>query len=276
MRILSLPIAALVVAHGVAAQTCPNGRAMKPTLGVGQLQCVTGDGCTIGDDAAAFSTEPSVWKIAPHGPAGSVLRDGDVIVAVEGNLITTRAGGAMLVNLPSNQAVHLRIRRNGIESETRITPTPSCDRPRLLVMTPPDADRGADPEAVGRLEATARRQLERLLPSSSMGNPPVDFGMALDCGLCGWREGAGRVVFETTRPILVVAVDSGGPASAARLAADDLILEVNRIPVTDARAARILGGVQPGQPVTFGVWRRGQILMLTVTPQAVTSKDMRK
>ena len=78
-------------------------------------------------------------------------------------------------------------------------------------MSPADADRGADPALVGRLEAGIRQQLERVLPARSLGNSRVDFGMGLDCGACGWRDdGSGgrltaRLIEETSRSAAIAA-----------------------------------------------------------------------
>ena len=101
----------------------------------------------------------------------------------------------------------------------------------------------------------------------------IDFGMTLECGGCGWRERNGYLVFETSRPVIIVAVDSGGPAARAHLVNDDVILEVNGIPITDARAGRTLGALRSGQAVTLGVWRQGHITAVSVTSRAASTKD---
>ena len=144
-RAVRLATALLLVAcaaGGAAAQagrTCSEGRPPAGQPGVGLLHCVGGS-CEIfvrrgGVVFHRFSSEPRVWRIAPDGPAAGRLREGDVLVAVDGALVTSVEGGLRLANLAPGRPVRLRVRRAGRELEVEIVPRLGCDFPRLLVTT---------------------------------------------------------------------------------------------------------------------------------------------
>ncbi|HEX2203697.1 MAG TPA: PDZ domain-containing protein, partial [Longimicrobium sp.] len=133
----------LLCATGEAAaqegRTCSEGRPPAAQPGIGLFHCVGGwcevfarrDHVTL----HRFSSEPRVWRIAADGPAAGRLREGDVLVAVDGALVTSVEGGLRLANLAPGRPVRLRVRRAGRELEVEIVPRLGCGYPRLLVTT---------------------------------------------------------------------------------------------------------------------------------------------
>lgn len=99
------------------------------SIGVGRLLCV-GGACEInmtaddGSLAHRFATEPRVTELRP--PATDVLRELDVIVAIDGVPITTIEGGRRLARLEVDVPVALTIRRDGRLRTTEIVPVPGC------------------------------------------------------------------------------------------------------------------------------------------------------
>lgn len=257
LHTLAVAAALLASAGAAGAQECAAGSARTGTLGIGMLHCVGGS-CAMGVAEGAgrahrFSTEPRVWHLDPRGPAAVALREGDAITAVDGALITTREGGRKLANLAPRRAVTLRVRRARTEMEVRLVPVAGCD-PQLVVSRSP-----ARPPLPGRLDAvTARGPAE----------PPVSFGVEVQCGECGWRREGARWRWYTTEPVRVAAVDPGAPAARAGIRPGDVLLAVDGRSLAAAEAGRALGALRPGQPVRLSILRGDETLEVVAAPEA--------
>lgn len=104
------------------ASSCGRDRAVAD-LGYDGIDCTN---CVISRDYMEFLAEPTIGQIRRGGPADGRLRDGDVLVAVNGRLITTRSAWRYLATLSPDDAVRLTIRRNGMEREVTIVPEARC------------------------------------------------------------------------------------------------------------------------------------------------------
>lgn len=136
MRLPALPMlrlcaALVVVPSAAAAQStppCPGGREYAGDLGIIGLRCVgPAASCVIyqeedGVTRHEFSVEPIVAELEPTATNGEGLREGDIVVALDGRLITTREGGRYMANLPVGRTVEVLVRR-GHELLTRSVPT---------------------------------------------------------------------------------------------------------------------------------------------------------
>ena len=132
---------ALATAGSAAAQSreCSGGMPAFGSLGIGEFKCVGGT-CAInmrnGDPYAhSFSTEPRIGDLDRNGPGRGVLRDGDILVAIDGTLITTAEGGRRLGSLEPGQDVRLTLRRDGREISAWLSAEASCELPRLTVTS---------------------------------------------------------------------------------------------------------------------------------------------
>jgi membrane-associated protease RseP (regulator of RpoE activity) len=189
-RFAAAVLAASLLASAAAAQrgSCPEGLPRTATLGIGLFHCVGGN-CGVNMRTARgvahdFSTEPRVWNLDPAGPAAGRLREGDVITAVDGALVTTPEGGRRLANLTPGRAVTLRVRRDGEEHAVRLVPVAGCNAPGLVVNTSPER-----PEWKRSGGGT-----------DEPWTPPLRFGVHLECDGCGWRRGEEGWVFWAAGP----------------------------------------------------------------------------
>jgi len=133
---LTLIAAGAPAAH---AGRCPEGHPETGDLGIESLLCVSGS-CAVnmrtesGGFTHMFSTEPRIRGLVDGGPAAGELMDGDVIIAVDGVLITTREGGRRLANLKPGEPITLRIRRDRREMDVTLVPRLGCNMPGLAVL----------------------------------------------------------------------------------------------------------------------------------------------
>jgi S1-C subfamily serine protease len=133
------------VGQGMAQESgaqCDDERLTGATLGIGLYQCA-GGACRLYRQSGygfghRFSVEPRVWELS--NPARGRLKDGDILVAIDGALITTGSGGRKLANVQPGQSVELRIRRGKSEKTVRLTAGEGCEMSRLTQTTqiPPD------------------------------------------------------------------------------------------------------------------------------------------
>lgn len=118
---------------------CPWAGPAPARIGIERLLC-RGGWCEInvpdenGVRLHRFSTEPVIQELADDAVNG--LAEGDVIVAVDGALITTREGGQRLANLVTGVPVRLRLRRDGRSLDMVVTPVPGCPTGGLSVRVP--------------------------------------------------------------------------------------------------------------------------------------------
>jgi S1-C subfamily serine protease len=262
---LAVPaLAACLLASAAAAQAgpCPERLPRTATLGIGLFHCVGGN-CGVNMRTARgvahdFSTEPRVWNLDPAGPAAGRLREGDVVTAVDGALVTTPEGGRRLANLVPGRAVTLRVRRGGEEQEVRLVPVPGCNAPGLVVSTSPEKP-------------------EWKREGGGMGErwtPPLRFGVQLECDDCGWRRGEGGWVFWASAPPKVKAVEPGSPAEDAGLLPGDVLLSIagHRFTQTGGRAPT--RGARAGQPMRMEVLRDGRVVTLSIVPLVLRPDEL--
>ena len=130
--------AAILLAAGQMAAPCSGGRPETGDVGIRGLRCAgPAASCEINvtrdaDDLPrhVFAVEPVVTSV----DAGARdLRAGDTLVAVDGILITTAAGGRRLARLPIGAAVTLLVRRDAALVDVRTTARAGCGVSSLQV-----------------------------------------------------------------------------------------------------------------------------------------------
>jgi PDZ domain len=241
-----------LAAQDAVAVACSEGWSTLGALGITEFTC----DCTYHQDVQPswrFRGEPEIRSVDPDGPAAGQLRAGDVIVAINGSLITTRAAGLRMANLRPNTAVVLTIRRGNRELQVSIVPNEECPTPPVPAAVPPPTStpRPARPASAARA-----------VPAPATPMPPTTpaawFGFGISCQNCTLdfddRIDGSRWAF-SEYPTLF-SVDPGSPADEAGLRRGDVLLKIDGFPLITAEGARRFGQVESGQTVTW-TYRRG-------------------
>lgn len=301
---LTLALIATPRAWAQEAKVCPDGRAPVGKLGIEELRCSSGH-CLRGFAfeggrlITTFTTEPRVRTLAP--PADAFLEPGDIIVAVDDKLSTTREAAERLARVEPGDRVRLRIRRDGREREVTITAIASCDRRRLVFAFDwegfsrhlgerrlegfDEELKRFDWEGLSRAWEGVQVPLEgfdfdfefdtlRLRPFGRV-EPPFELGVELTCGFsCGWRQGPeGEPVWRGQHPPKVARVVEGGPADRAGLRAGDVLILLDGHSFVGAEGGRALGRLRPGRALALQYLKNGETLTTTtITPRAPTSR----
>jgi membrane-associated protease RseP (regulator of RpoE activity) len=284
---------------------CPEGHPRTGDLGIQSLVCVSGS-CAVNmwtgrEYTHEFSTEPRIRGLSPRGPSAGKLEDGDIIIAIDDVLITTREGGRRLANLEPGVPVTLRIRRDGEEMDVELVPREGCNMPMLAVLGSPPTPRPAvapRPAAPARPASTPRpAPAPRALPASPAppaapatpaappapavpasprpalslaAEPPFSFGLGLECGRCGWRFTPDKTVrWSSAVSPRVRYVEPGGPGERAGVQPGDVLLDIAGYPMNSEESGRAIGGLHPGAPVTLKLRRGREEKTVRITPQAV-------
>lgn len=267
----SFPVALLVAAAVAGGVT--RARAQEPSrschtghLGYTELAC----NCTLyEDDREAdesfweFRSEPVIHALRANGPAEGKLRPGDVVVAVDGYLITTGEGGRRFSQPMPGRPVQLLVRRDGRMTSTTIVPDVYCGGVSVVggeatvtsrereVRTPEDA-------AVPPRRAPAREGPPRPEPGPTQLSPQGWLGLSVRCGYCWIQlQGGGPVWHFSTRPV-VESVEPGSPAHRAGLRSGDLLTHIDGVPLDSEEGGERFSAVRPGERVTFRYERDGR------------------
>jgi len=277
--VLFFAIASACAFVAAQASPCPEGHPVTGDLGIEYLLCVGGS-CSVNlrtdrGYVHDFSTEPRIRGLEEGGPSSGKLHNGDVLIAVDGALITTREGGRRLANLTPGKPVNLRVRRGGQEIDVTVVPRSGCNMPRLMVL----GGSGVTP-VLQKTPATPKTPQTSRTPETPRTpmppSPAVDFGMEIDCGNCGWRRDADdETYFYTSRAPLVLSVVAGGPAERAGLRPGDVLLKVADRPFPSRMAGELLGKLRPDQPVTLEVGRGGSLRTVQIVPRSAEPRRQR-
>jgi serine protease Do len=183
-----------------------------------------------------------ISSVTPDGPAARAgLMRGDVIVEYNGQPVAdSDALVALVVATKPGTTVPVTVYRDNQRKSLNVTP--------------------------GELDLEAEAAGRRSTNPGARPEPPTttDFGMQLEgitpeiarsAELPGGRGGA-----------IVADVDRGSAAARAGVLPNDIILEVNRQPMTSlSQVTRALQNAPSGTPVFVVVWRDGQELFITMS-----------
>jgi S1-C subfamily serine protease len=236
--IAALAVAALG-ASPVQAQAggCENGRGgLMTDLGFRRLPLPAGPHAA----PSGFRTEPRITGVRADGPAAGRLQDGDLLVAVDGQPVTTPAGARRYFETEPGRAVRLSVRRDGGVREVTVTAAEICIP---HASAPPHA-----PPAP--------------LPAPDDLLPVARFGFTIDCQDCGDDE-SGR--FRFRQPPVVGGVQPGSAAARAGLRPGDRLTHVDGVALTSEAGWPRFSGIRPGQQVRFTFTRGGQSQQATLT-----------
>lgn len=251
-----------------------------------------------------FLSEPTIDGVDPDGPGSGKLREGDVIVAVDGMLITTHEGARRFSEIESGRTVELTLRRGALTVHERVVPDERGGSTELTI----NLESPGTAHLLERLSESLRR-LERVMPEISalpevpalpelpalpempsikaiaelpdlegLGNlvdididtrPLGWFGIGISFSGSMYHRGAEdeRPRWKFDDPPKVRSVDPDGPADHAGLRPGDVLTHIDGAPLDSAEGARRFSDVRPGQAVTWTVRRHGSTREITVVAE---------
>lgn len=243
------------------SRQCGPGAVVIGSLGYSGIEC-SSCSFTIHADGKGrqwkFRAEPVIAGVKSGGPADGKLREGDVVVAIGGYLITTQEGGRLFGSATPGEPVVLRVRRDGREFQVEITPVAECAE-ILAPAAPAPVAQPAMP-----VPPTAPAPVMVAEPVIAVPAPPMPpmhlggrLGMSIECSDCSIKvpkdakegEGAPVWTFRTAPRIERVEVD--GPAAKAGLRGGDELTHIDGVPLTSEDGGRRFGAVQPGDTVVL-------------------------
>lgn len=234
-------------------------------LGIDGIEC---SNCIMSPDRMSFSTEPRITAVAAGSPAANALRPGDVILSINGSLITTAEGGSKFAGLKPGQRVTLVIRRDGQILTRTFESIPGRCASAL------GAARAAEAGAAGEVRRGQNPQLRGFGGVAAAGFQAArpGFGFSISCHDCGievqrtpmTRETPGPVMWRFKSPPEIYNVEPNSAAWQAGIRRGDRITHIDGIEVTREEAGRRFGSVQPGQAVRFRLSRDGDMRNVTL------------
>ena len=222
--------------------SCDNGRGgLMTDLGFNRLR---------------FDTEPRISGVRSDGPAAGQLRDGDLLVALGGQPITTPEAAQRLSEIKPGEQVRLSIRRDGQVQDVTVTAGRRC------IPHPP-----APPEPPAP-PAPPLPPMDEILPKGWLG-------FEITCQDCGDDESTGAFRFRA--PPVVVRVGPNSPAARAGLRPGDRLTHVDGVSLTSAAGWPRWSAIQPGQEVRIAYLRGDQTHQVTISAlhQPGTSRRQR-
>jgi len=292
---LGVAIAISMAGQDLSAQqraaVCGENEIAKGSLGYSGLECNC-DFTYLKEDRGEgqffyrFRSEPVILSVKANGPADGKLREGDVVTAIDGHLITTREGGRRFANPAVGRPLPLRIRRDGREMEVQIVPEWECQR---IEFAPPAAPAPeAQPAQPARPVAPTAGVVARAVPEPSRvvveapvvvevmpaqpappapvagvavplaPRPPAalpkgELGFGISCRECkvGVEGDSSAPVWEFSSNPVLTGVEPGKPAYRAGMRSGDVLTHINGHAMTSAVGGRLFGAIQPGDTVTF-------------------------
>lgn len=273
--------AVMTLTSPAAAQTCESGRSPHPHLGVRIFHC-RGGSCLVAGAVATtearrrgglgqevrypdvltaakrrhprafyFTVEPYLWGIDRNGPAAGRVEEGDVLVAVEGDPITSAAGSRHLTRMEAGRPLDLALRRDGRLVEKTVVPVSTCAR---YTASAGPSERPHSMEV--RTNAYERTVANR---AAADGQRSTTTSTTLEVVFVGSKEtqvdSTGEVAWRFLEPPTVVRADEGGPGHRAGLRVGDRVTAVDGIPVTRSEGSAALVTAGHGRSTSVTVQR---------------------
>lgn len=263
-------------------------------LGITEMEC----NCTFisGEDERLwlFQTEPEIWEVDRTGPSHGKLKKGDVIVAIDGMLITTRKAGIRFANLIAGEPVELEIRRGKHTRTTTVVPRAVAkpDVPIELTVRRSDHDVTIEPGATSfpelarSIEELSKRaaKIGEMVGSLGVPAPPgpyslpefnIDFAESAPRGWVGFgllfrgsirQNDAGKPAeWEFNEPPTIRSIQPGSPADEAGLQVDDVLLEIDGKRLDSNKGGDRFSRMEPGQVIEWKVERGGETFSVETT-----------
>ena len=240
--------AAALGANPMAAQarSCDEGRgAVAPDLGFDRPRRASRPGPRDAGPELYFATEPRITGVRAGGPAAGKLRNGDLLVSLDGAPITSGEAAARYAQLAPASIVRFAVRRDAEVREVTLVVSGRC-----VPFAPAPA---APPPAYAPPVAPVPESLDgELMPAT------VRLGFDLTCNECGRDRTIGGSGFRFREPPIVRVVQGGSAAARAGLRAGDALTHVDGVALASSRGWAALSGITP-RPVVRLTYRRSGV-----------------
>jgi hypothetical protein len=240
-----------------------------------------------------FNSEPRIGGIRADGPAAGKLREGDILTAIDGVLITTREGSRRFATVEPGTPVMLTVRRDGRELPVRIVAGAVCPeralrpepvvapvaprRPRFVMLSPtpptpptPATERRPPTPPTPAVAPVARPDADPqqpLLAGRAQDTLPRGWnGFGLTCRDCGSLpdEPGERPAWEFGTQPEIYFVDPESPAARAGFQIGDVLTHIDGVSLLTPDGGRRFGAIAPGQKVRWTYRRGGRVLNATL------------
>lgn len=238
-----------------------------------------------------FQTEPQIRKVDRDGPSRDKLKNGDLIVAIDGMLITTRKAGVRFANLAAGEPVELEIRRGRQRRVVTVIPraVPDLEIPIEITVRCTDQlsrenavtyefGKALSPEFARAMEKIRKREAELEAVTDSMGllmSPEysdraprgwIGFGLSFSGSIRRNDQGKPSDWYFFKLPA-VKSIQPGSPADGAGLQVGDVLLEIDGFELDSDKGGKRFSRMEPGQTIKWKVRRGDQTF--TVETKAV-------
>jgi membrane-associated protease RseP (regulator of RpoE activity) len=257
-------------------------------LGIEEMEC---SGTYIHNEDGRqwrFETEPEITRIDRDAPTTGWLKQGDVIVAVDGLLITTKKAGIRFANLVAGEPVQLTVRRAQRERTltmvARKLPEPDIpiefrahynERDNTLTVI---RGKVLIPELARTIETIENRENERARKTDSLGilaSPQyadraprgwIGFGLSFAGSMRRNDDGkpADWIFFEQPS---IKSIQPDSPADQAGLRVNDVLLAIDGLALDSESGGRRFSRMEPGETIAWKV-KRGRETMTIETVAA--------
>lgn len=236
-----------------------------------------------------FKSEPKIESIDPDGPAAGILKKGDVIVEIDGMLITTRKAGKRFGNIDPGEKVVLKIRRDDRLIDKTITAKGVCPEDNPLDFGSPSlADLHVNlehlsealeemselqfeipeipemPDMIHLEDLASLAELEHFEELAEIGDihfwPRAWFGMGISCDRCTINASKGdepaQWRFEDSPR--VHSVDEDGPADKAGIREGDILTHIEGVRLNTQKGGELFSNTEPGKTIEWTIERDGE------------------
>jgi hypothetical protein len=274
-------------------------------LGITEMEC----NCTFtyGEDEESwsFQAEPEIKGVDRDGPSHGKLKEGDVIVAIDGMLITTRKAGIRFANLVAGEPVELIVRRWRRTRTVTIVPREVLKRAIPLELSVNSYDLGKTltiepgtpivPNLARSIEELSRSAVEigelvgelGVTPASEFGSFPefnINFGEMFPEGWVGFglsfsgsikhKDEDKPAEWRFNDPPTIKSVQPGSPADKAGFQVGDELLEIDGSKLDSRKGGKRFSRMLPGQLVEWKVRRAGKTFYLGTTAEERPEPDL--
>jgi hypothetical protein len=276
-------------------------------LGIAEMVCK----CTFTSDGDEklwlFQVEPEIKGIDRNGPAHGKLENGDVIVAIDGMLITTRKAGLRFANLTAGEPVELKVRRGRHTRTVTVIPqavpepeTPieltvqKSGQPNTMTIVPGST---ASSKLARSIEELSKRSAELGEAIGSNGVPMspdhsslpafnIDFAEKTPRGWIGFgllfqgsiiqKDQGEPAEWQFDGLPSIKSIQPGSPADKAGLKINDVLLEIDGKNLNDKKGSDRFSRMEPGQVIEWKVRRGDETLIVETKAEERPQREQSK